>query len=614
MPHAKSVGRASDGADAPRAVERFARGRPAGVVLVLIILGACLPGFFTIPVVDRDEARFAQASRQMMESWVWPAERLDRRPITRGESGHLSGGFHAGSWAVPMVGDRPRLAKPPLIYWLQASSGAVLSDFDPLADRVWHYRVPSLLSAVAACLITWRLGVALGWARAGWLAGVLLGVCPMVVWDAHQARADQLLLATTTAAMAALMRIWVKRDAPTGARHLLTAMVFWLAIGAGVLTKGPITPMIALLAAIAVSAVARQWRWLRRTRPGLGLLVVAAMVGPWVMATADAVGWNTLTVVWLDETLGRSATPKEGHWGPPGYHLVLLAVLFWPGSLLTLDALRGAVGQGVRVGGAGGWLRRWRARTPGDDAVLFLLAWIGPAWLVFELVGTKLPHYTLPLYPPVALLTARAVVAAGTRSAGAMIAWPGLVLWVLIGLGLTAAAPGIAITLGAPAPSVAWACIGAAVGAGLIVGAAVAARRGRPWRVHLLAVGASLALSATLLQAALPGARDLRVTAELGVLIASAPSDAPVATADYREDSLTFITRARLETIRPDNAEAWASVHPRGVLILPAGSPGPEGWEVAGRVRGVNYSKGEPVDVRVWTPAGQGRASPHARP
>ena len=36
----------------------------------------------------------------------------------------------------------------------------------------------------------------------------------------------------------------------------------------------------------------------------------------------------------------------------------------------------------------------------------FLLAWLVPTWIVFELVITKLPHYVLPLYPAIAILLA----------------------------------------------------------------------------------------------------------------------------------------------------------------------------------------------------------------
>src|SRR4051812_21387330 len=72
----------------------------AGVLLVALCLAVYLPGFFAIPVVDRDEARFAQASRQMLES---------------------------GDYVVPRVQGTPRLNKPPLIYWLQATAARVLT-------------------------------------------------------------------------------------------------------------------------------------------------------------------------------------------------------------------------------------------------------------------------------------------------------------------------------------------------------------------------------------------------------------------------------------------------------------------------------------------------------
>src|SRR5690606_5257193 len=120
---------------------------PAGRTLaglLAALLAVYVPGLFSLPVVDRDEARFAQASRQMLESVVLGPEAGDRRPIRR-EDGVLTGGAHAGSWAVPMLGDRPRLAKPPLAYWAQAASAGILTWGNPQADRVWHYRAPSVL-------------------------------------------------------------------------------------------------------------------------------------------------------------------------------------------------------------------------------------------------------------------------------------------------------------------------------------------------------------------------------------------------------------------------------------------------------------------------------------
>src|ERR1044071_5190431 len=115
-----------DGADVSGGTPAAARPRRRGwlgtVGLVALCCVVYLPGFFALPPVDRDESRFAQASRQMLESVTLPA--AERDPAR-----------HGGGLVVPMVQDRPRLNKPPLIYWLQAASAGVLSSEDPKRDR-----------------------------------------------------------------------------------------------------------------------------------------------------------------------------------------------------------------------------------------------------------------------------------------------------------------------------------------------------------------------------------------------------------------------------------------------------------------------------------------------
>lgn len=346
------------------------------------------------------------------------------------ESGTVEG------WVVPRVQERPRLNKPPLIYWLQAGSAAILGDapgqwawLDGGSENIWVYRVPSLLSAIATVLLTWRLGLRMFDPRAAWLAAALLAVCPMIVWDAHQARADQLLLAMTTATMLALWNIWrppgVFRPERAATPGIAWPVAFWLFLALGILTKGPITPLIAALTCLALSITSRDWRWLLRLRPALGVLIVVAVVAPWVILVGREVGWSNYFSIIYDETIGRSAGAKEGHWGPPGYHIVLLGVLFWPGSLLTAAAIVRACRRGLRRRSTAGAAetpaktslvrRTWhslRDARPSRCAELFLIAWMLPSWIVFELVSTKLPHYTMPLYPAVALMSARALFGA----------------------------------------------------------------------------------------------------------------------------------------------------------------------------------------------------------
>ncbi len=597
---------------------RLARGPAAGGLLVLLCLAVYLPGLFRIPPVDRDEARFAQASRQMFEAAALPP--AQQNPA-----------LHDGGWVIPKVQDRPRLNKPPLIYWVQTASAWVFTGGDPLRDSIWMYRLPSAVFAMIAVLATWHLGVSMFDPRAGLVGAALLAVSPMIVWDAHQARADQLLLACTTVSMWALWRVWCARR-----RRWLWAMVLWISIGLGVLAKGPVTPMVVVLSAMSLSLVTRRWSWLGRTKPVVGLVVLAAMVGPWVAAVIGRMGFDQYWSIVFGETVGRSGSAREGHAGPPGYHLVFLVVLFWPGVLLTavsmVRGVRRAWGVplfveddqdneddgtdpgdepgptlGRRIKGFVSAVRtRAVGRAVGRPGELFCLAWIVPSWIVFELVATKLPHYTMPLYPPIALLTARGLLAAASGALPAAMgeaARLGHRVWLGIGAVLVVAGPiGLGLLGGVPS-----------IVAGVLVAAVSGEMLRRAWRRlnmgHVLgaqvwSVGSVVAALAGLLGAVMPSAEGLWVSPRLAALIETVDDgQVPIAAAGYHEDSLVFLTRGRLERI--DDVRGWLRAHRRGVLVAP-----PEDaviddlslptLEKIGAVRGVNYSRGRFVDLGVY--------------
>lgn len=548
---------------------------------MLLCLAVYVPGLATLPPVDRDESRFAQASRQMFESVALPP---DQR----------AGPMHSGGLAIPMVQERPRLNKPPLIYWLQAGSAGVFTGGDPLRDSIWMYRVPSLLAAIAAVLLTWRLGVMMFDPRAAWLAGALLAVCPIVVWESRQARADMVLLAATTAAMAALYAIWRGRTR-TGPTPWLAPLALWLAVGAGVLTKGPITPMVVALTAVAASAASGRWAWLLRTRPALGALIVAACVGPWVYAVANRVGFDKYWSIIHDEVLGRSVASKEGHWGPPGYHLVLLCVLFWPGTLVTALALRRGVGL----------VRRRAPRSP----ELFLLAWIVPSWIVFELVSTKLPHYTLPLYPAVALLSARAIFAAAAgclAGVNEFLTRLGFGAWLVIGAALALAASAALLTPHRDAlPTM---ITGGALLAVVFALALLQVKRALDRREFVLAQARAIALAAFIgvcfVGIALPRLREAWISPRVVAAVPAALTGRPIAAIDFHEDSLVYATRGRLARIDESGAAQWLLNRPDAVVVAPFDvlrrlglEPlnAPDGTPL--RVTGFNYSDGNAVEL-----------------
>jgi len=480
--------------------------------------------------------------------------------------------LESGDFVVPRVQDRERLNKPPLIYWVQSGSAWVLTGGRVERDAIWMYRVPSVLSAMAAVLLTWRLGRSMFDARVGWLAAAMLAVCPLVVFDAHQARADQLLLATTTltmlAAWLAVSRAWVGRSV-----GWWRVVGLWGAVGLGVLAKGPITPLIVVLAAVSMSVVGRRWKWIGGLRPVVGVVIVSAMVGPWVYLVASRVGLGEYVRIIFDESLGRVGGSKEGHWGPPGMHLVLLAVLFWPGSMLTLSALRASCARGLArppggVRGSSVLSRAWAwmaEQRPGRMREFFLLMWLVPAWAFFELFGAKLPHYTMPLYPAVALLTARHVLAVGRRREGVNV---GTWMWASIGAVsfLLVAACGLLYRDVSGVVFAGWPLgIGiAGLGFGLVFAAVAWVRQGVIVRAHVIGLGAAACLAVAAfasLRPVLPGRETSSILAALDAREPGWREAGWWIVSEHREDSMVFATRGRVVRVEPGTGEAWLDEH-----------------------------------------------------
>src|SRR5450631_4167447 len=158
--------------------------RRAAALLLIFSLIAFLPGFFQIPPVDRDEARFAQATKQMVER---------------------------GEYVDIRFQDEVRYKKPVGIYWLQAAAVETASALGlPRAQvRIWLYRIPSLIGAIGAVLLTYWTALAFVTRRGAVLAGLILGSSVLLGVEARLAKTDAMLLLTVVAAMGALARVYL---------------------------------------------------------------------------------------------------------------------------------------------------------------------------------------------------------------------------------------------------------------------------------------------------------------------------------------------------------------------------------------------------------------------
>ena len=380
-------------------LDRLPETRRPFLWLALLCLLLWVPGFRSIPAGDRDESRFAQASRQMVET---------------------------GDYVRIRFGEVERNKKPAGIHWAQAASVHVLETLGIHREaraRIWAYRIPSLLGALAAVLATFHFGRALVGRRAAFLGAAMLAGCLVLTLETHIATPDAALDGTVAVAMGLMGKAYLQ---PAGftARQ---AAAFWLVLGASVLLKGPIGPLVPLLAGVTLAAADKAWAngapWLRALRPGRGVALMALAALPWFVAVTLATEGR-----FLAEALGRDLFSKVGgadeeHWGPPGYYLLTFGIAAFPVAFLVLRAIPGA------------WADRLQPPTR------FLLAWAVPTWLLFEAVTTKLPHYVLPAFPALMVLAAAWAMDPLRRAPPRWLHWLSVaaLAGVAAGIGITAA-------------------------------------------------------------------------------------------------------------------------------------------------------------------------------
>jgi 4-amino-4-deoxy-L-arabinose transferase-like glycosyltransferase len=322
--------------------------------VAVIALSIHLGGF---PLLDPDEGRNAEVGREMALT---------------------------NDYVMPRLDGLPYLDKPIVYFAAEAAAMEILGPTETAA------RLPAFLFTLATAAAAWWFARRLWGDAEGWLAFIATMASPLSIAFSRTVIFDSALAFFITVA---LMGFYLAVESGGHAG----AVVAWVAIGLGVITKGPVAIALPLLVAIPYGIVRKRTASLF---PIAGIVLFAAVIAPWVWAISRAVP-DFLNYVLVVETTQRLTTGALKRTGPPWYFVPYL------------------------IGGALPWtfVLFGQKLDRRDRGILYLLLWIAIPFLFFSLSQSKRPQYILPLMPAVALLVARVWCEArrGTRVAAALL-------------------------------------------------------------------------------------------------------------------------------------------------------------------------------------------------
>lgn len=315
-------------------------------------------------------------------------------------------------YVVPYFNNQLRLDKPPLAYWAQVASYRIFGESD------FSARFPSAIAAALIALVILAWSRRNGATSVGWWAAIIFTLSLQTFVHAKAAVADMWLVLFMTLAHWAGYEL-LPRSSPEAARKMPVRLgsvaphhqtrwwlTFYLSLAFGFLAKGPIA-WLPLLTVGATIILARDWQLARHLKFVRGILLMLVVVALWGIPALVQTHGQFLAIGIGRHVISRSLATMEGHGASSfGMYLLLLPfyfvtifVSFFPWSIKLP------------------WLiqQLWRQKKagiadPGDSRNQldnYVLTGIAIIFVIFTLVATKLPHYTLPALPLLALLLAR---------------------------------------------------------------------------------------------------------------------------------------------------------------------------------------------------------------
>ena len=335
--------------------------------LILLLFLSLILNFSTInhyPVLDRDEARYAQSTKQMLESKNYKSIKFQ---------------------------EDLRSKKPIGIYWLQAVSVNIFSlkalDKDTFRkyNKIWKYRFISCLFSLFSCIALYLIASKVFSKKIAFTASIILNCTLLFIIESHIAKTDSVLLTFSVISMIILCGYY---KGIFKKQYDSYFFLFWLSLGFSSLIKGPIIVLMVVITIIFIFILKRRVKWFIDSNPLVGFFIIIIIVMPWFLSIPATEQSSFLNQGLKKDLLDKILGVQESHGAFFGAHTLSILLLFFPMSLFLLPCISTII------------------KEPRSDNSFFLLAWIIPNLFILELIPTKLPHYTLPLYPALSLLSA----------------------------------------------------------------------------------------------------------------------------------------------------------------------------------------------------------------
>ena len=319
--------------------------------LLLLALGLLAPGNATAPLIDRDEPRFAQATREMIA---------------------------AHDWVIPTFNGDYRFDKPALTYWVMGVG------YRLFGENEFGARFHSVVFSALTAMLLYAIGRRWYSARAGFLAGFGFLTCVQVLIHGRSAVADMPMLFFVTVAQ------WAICELLTGGYSRRWFWMLYGALGLGFLAKGPIAWLVPLLTLLLCRFIffRKPYPW-RNLRIPAGLPIVLLLIGFWGIPALIRTHGQFWQVGMNEHVVERGVRAFNGR---GSFILYYLGTSFF--SLFPWIAFLGVVIRSLK--------KNWNARTA------FLVSWTLAPYFIFTFYSTQLPHYVLPAFPAFFLLLAQA--------------------------------------------------------------------------------------------------------------------------------------------------------------------------------------------------------------